>query len=78
MLKARQSVLIPSAVLWMAGSLAWATPKHEGAFLVSEQLAFDQSLRYRRTIHTNEGLVAAIAEVVYQAGERFLTGTGFP
>jgi hypothetical protein len=31
MLKARQSVLIPSADLWVAGSLAWATPKHEDA-----------------------------------------------
>ncbi len=46
----------------------------EGAFLMTEQLAFEQSLGDRGAVDRHERLVLAVAGVVQAAGEQFLAG----
>src|SRR6266542_4289750 len=49
----------------------------EGAFLVSEQLRFDQLRRHGRAVHVDERLIAASASLVNGACDELLSSTGF-
>jgi hypothetical protein len=48
----------------------------KGSRLVAEQLRFDHRLRQRRHVDRDEGLVAALGEVVHRPGGKLLAGAG--
>ncbi len=49
----------------------------ERAFLVPEQLGFDQFRRHRRAVQRNERAIAALAFLMQRARDQLLAGSGF-
>src|SRR5207245_2919060 len=47
----------------------------EGAYLMAEQLAFEQPCRDRRTVNLDEGPLATLTQIVDRASDEFLAGT---
>ncbi|MNO80588.1 hypothetical protein D3C76_718000 [compost metagenome] len=48
----------------------------ERAFLITEQLAFEQRLRQASAVHHHQGAVCSGAAHVHRTGEQFFTATG--
>jgi len=65
-----------AAVREFEATLALHGGAGEGALFMTKQLALDQVLRQRGTVHADERLVAARAARVHRARDQFLAGTG--
>jgi hypothetical protein len=68
---------VPPCAAWKKTLLVLRRAR-ERAFLVAEELAFHQVLRYRSTVHREERAVASHALLVDQARRELLAAPGFP
>ena len=62
-----------TAVRQLEAADALCNGASERAFLVSEQLAFEQACRYSRAVELDEGVRAAKAEIVDRARDQFFS-----